>query len=347
MFIAMTEVTLALGVLLILALGAISNFHYYYLALVVVGILAAFVVLAIWIPETPRWLLLNSKDQKQTVAVLKCLRGPKYRKLQQEIEQINTKISKNLKFFEVIRLLLFERNTVVPFLLVFYIFVYQQACGKVALANYVGPIFFEIGVPSSNLAAAFSLGGVSFVTTIIGVTVIDFVGRKLLLALSSSGMFLASLIMSVQFYLTQPSYCNNSTIIETADLVVDCNPHLYPLAIAGVVLFAFAFSAGVGPVSWVLVSEYLSFNVRAMAGGIASAISWGISAIASGTFLNLSEAIGAWRLWLMIASYHALSFLVIVLFFIETKGKKLEEVQEMFAARFQCHTCSKKQCKSV
>ena len=339
----MTEVTISLGILLILALGAIPNTHYYHLALVIVGIVTLFVILGIWIPETPRWLLLKSKNEKEATAVLKYLRGPKYRKVQQEVNEIKSSFTKKSPtFFNTIRQLLCNRNMLIPFLLVLYILIYQQACGKGPLTNFIGPIFSDIGVPSPNLTAAFSLGGVSLLVTIIGVIAIDFVGRKLLLALSSSGMFLASSMMSVQFYLTQSSYCNNSTIIETADLVVDCNPHLYPLAIAGVILFSLSFSIGVGPVPWVIVSEYIPFNVRSMAAGIMSAISWGMAAISSGTFLNLSEAIGAWRLWLLLASYHALSFFIILLFFIETKGKKLEEVQEMFAARLQCQTCSKK-----
>ncbi len=83
----MTEVTISLGILLILALGAVSNTHYYHLALVIVGIVTLFVLLGIWIPETPRWLLLKSKNEKEATAILKYLRD-------QSIENYNRKLMK-------------------------------------------------------------------------------------------------------------------------------------------------------------------------------------------------------------------------------------------------------------
>ncbi len=229
-FVAMAELGLALGILLILVLGAIPNTHYYHLAIVMVGIVTLFVLLGIWIPETPRWLLLKSKNEKEATAVMKYLRGPRYPKLKQEIEEIKSSMSaKKPNFWTILKQLFCDKSTLVPFLLLMYLFIYQQTGGSGSLAAYVGPIFFDIGLPFLNLIAAFALGGVSLIGAIISILSIEFAGRKLLLGISSFGMLVGSLILSVQFYLTQPSLCNNSTILELSpDAAIDCNAIVYP-----------------------------------------------------------------------------------------------------------------------
>ncbi len=276
---------------------------------------------------------------------MKYLRGPKYPKLKQEIEEIKSSISAiKPNFCTIIKQLFCDKSTLVPFLLLLYLFIYQQTGGSGPLAAYIGPIFFEIGLPFPNLIAAFALGGVTFIGAFISIVSIEYAGRKLLLAISSFGMLVGSLILSVQFYLTQPSLCNNSTILEVSpDSAMNCNANVYPMAIAGVILFVFSFATGVAPVPWVLTSEYLPLNVRGIAGGFVTAIPWAFAAVTTGTFLNLSEAIGTWVVWLMLSVYHLLSFFIILLFFLETKGKKLEDVQEMFSAKLKCSTCHKEQ----
>ncbi len=338
-FTTLSELSLTVGILVLLALGSIPGVHYYQLALVLIGIVALFMSMVLWIPETPRWLLLHSKDhQRQAVAAMRYLRGPKYLKIDQEIKDIKSNIPKKTpSFCEVTRQLLCERSTLVPFLLLFFLYGYQLASGISVLNSYTGNIFLNIGVPFPNVTAAFTFGGVKVPTVIVAVILVEFAGRKLLLAISSFGMFLASLLLSMHFYFTRPSLCNNSTVLEFAvDSSVDCNPHLYPVAIVAIMILSISFSSGLGPVPWVLLSEYLPLNVRGLAGGIAGTAAWISAAIVTGTFLTFSEALGAWTAWWTLTCINFVGFLVIVVFFVETKGKKLEEVKELFATRKLC-----------
>ena len=78
--------------------------------------------------------------------------------------------------------------------------------------------------------------------------------------------------------------------------------------------------------------------MRGLAGGIAAASSYAAAAVSAGTFLNFAEVAGAWSVWWTQSGINLVGFLVIVIFIKETKGKKLEEVQEMFAAR-TCKLC--------
>ena len=346
-FASSSELSLTFGVLFLLALGSIPGIHYYDLALVMVGIVALFICMAPWIPETPRWLLMHSKDQRQAVAVMRCLRGPKYPKINTELEEIKSTIPmSHPSLFQVMRQLLCNRGTLVPFLLLLFVYVYQPASGAAAVYAYVGPIFLEAGVPFPNLTATFSFGGVNVLVTFVSVFLIELIGRKFLLAVSSAGMFAASLLLGTYFYVTRPSPCNNSTLLETSTESLDsCHPHLYPLAILGFIIFAVSFALGLAPVPWVLLSEYLPLSVRGVAGGVTIAASRSMAAVVTGTFLSFSETLGAWTLWWTLTCVNFVAFLMIVLLVKETKGKELEEVQELFVARTCQPTCSAITCK--
>ena len=333
--------------MLSLALGSIPGFRYFHSALVMVGIVALFMVMVLWIPETPRWLLLHSKDKREALAVMRCLRGPKYTRIDQELEEITATIpKKSLGLCQMMKQLLCEKKTLVPFLLLVFVFSYQRGGGVGPLLAYVGPIFLEVGVPQPNLTATFSVGGLKVLVTLVSVVLVEFAGRKFLLAISSAGMFLASLLLSTHFYITRPSLCNNSTLsnFSSASLeeeVTSCNPQLYPLVVVAIMIFHIAYSLGVGPVPWVLLSEYLPLRVRGVAGGIAVAAAWSSAAVITGSFLSFSEALGAWSAWWTLSFINLVGFFVIVIFIVETKGKKLEEVQEIFAERTKaCCTSS-------
>ena len=332
-----SELSLAGGIFLVLGLGAIPGFRYYHSALVFVGCMALFLMLAVWIPETPRWLLLQ-RDQPRAMAAIRCLRGPKYAKLNQEIEEIKVTISKkNPGFFKLMKELLVEKSTLIPFMLVLFLYVYRASVIDVAGA-YAGPIFLEAGVPNPNLTATVAVGGVKVLVTIFAIVLVEFAGRKILLAVSSSGMFLGAALLGVHFYITRPGLCANETLPTDFFMEgeVSCNPHLFPLAIGAVVVFNVTFSIGLGPVPWVMLSEYLPSKVRGVAGGIVVSANWATASLSVGSFLSYSEALGPWTVWWTLAAINLVGFLVVVLFFVETKGKKLEDVQELFRTGHCC-----------
>ena len=337
-FAIFSELSVVGGILLALGLGAIPGFRYYHSALVFISCTALFITLAVWIPETPRWLLLRQKDEPRAMAALRCLRGPKYTKLNQEIDDIKATIAKKSPgFLKLLKELLTERSTLIPFLLILFLYIYQRT-GIDVVSAYAGPIFLEAGVPNPNLTATFAVGGVKVLVTILTILLVEFAGRKILLAVSSAGMFLGAALLGVHFYITRPGLCANDTLPTGFFMEgeVSCNPHLFPLAIVGVVVFNLGFAIGIGPVPWVMLSEYLPSKVRGVAGGIVVGANWATASLFVGSFLSYSEAFGPWTAWWTLAAINLMGFLVVVLFFVETKGKKLEEVQELFRTGHCC-----------
>jgi hypothetical protein len=237
--------------------------------------------------------------------------------------------------------LLTNKSTLVPFLLLLFLYIFQRACGVDILAAYAGPIFLEAGAPDPNITATFAVGGVNVLATIVAALIVESVGRKVLLLISAIGMFVGSSLLGVHFYITRPELCANSTALteSPADIPVSCNPHLFPLAVVAVVVFNIGFSLGAGPVPWIMLSEYLPMTVRGVAGGIVVAANWATASLLVGGFLSFSEELGAWTAWWTLAAVNLVAFFVFVLFFVETKGKTLEEVQVLFRTNTCCVPC--------
>ena len=233
-----------------------------------------------------------------------------------------------------------EKTVFFPFLLVVFLYMFQHLCGGGSTATaYAGLFFKAAGIADPDVTATYAWGAASFVGVIFAAFLVEVAGRKLLLAVSAAGMFLSTGLFGVHFYITRPSLCANSstnlsTLMEDS---VSCNPHLSPLAIVSFIVFGLAFSIGVGPVPWILLSEYLPLRVRGVAGGIAVAANKGTAAVITGSFLSFSQHVGAWFAWWTLSLFNLFGFVVIVLFVVETKGKKLEDIQQLFKIT-PCHS---------
>ncbi|KAK6245419.1 hypothetical protein SCA6_008509 [Theobroma cacao] len=119
----------------------------------------------------------------------------------------------------------------------------QQLSGINGLLFYSSTIFEAAGVKSSNVAT-FGLGAVQVIATAVTTWLADKAGRRLLLIVSSSGMTLSLLIVAVSFYI-KDVVSSDSTLYSIMGI----------LSVVGVVAVVVAFSLGMGPIPWVIMSE--------------------------------------------------------------------------------------------
>ena len=307
-------------------LGTIPELHYYDVALIFVALMVAFIVVVMWLPETPRWLILKGNDPEQARAVLRCFRGPdNTQKIAEELGIIRSNISKGkLNIRKVLYLMFCCKATLVPFLTALFVCTYHQLSGIGVVTAYTGYILQEAGVPNPRLTSFYTAGLGLFIARIGAGVLVELIGRKSLLAVSSAGMCVSQIILGIQFYLMRSSLCDH---LESSMV---CNPHLYPIAISGVLLCAISFGIGAGPVTWILLSEYLPLEIKGVAGGICVLSNRITAVILIGTFVSYSNWAGPWYPWWTLASFNLIGFVIILLFVVETKGKTLEEVQELF-----------------
>ena len=322
-------------------LGSIPGFRYYNLANVQIGILVLFMFLVVFIPETPRWLFLKFKNKQLIISTLGYLRGPENKaRIIEEYTSIQSSLpEKDLNVCQKLRLIFFQRSLLIPFLLVTFLYVFQELCGAGSTVEaYAGEIFKEAGVSNPDLTATYSVGGSLVVGTIVASLLIERLGRKVLLSVSAAGMATGSTMLGVHNYFTRPEACSSSNTTRFTVLMEDsdkdaCNPQLFPLAIVAVIVFVLSFSFGLGPVPWVMLSEYLPLQVRGVAGGIVVASNWTAGVLITGGFLSYSELVGSWFAWWTIGAINLVGLVIVVVFIKETKGRTLEEIEELFDSK--------------
>jgi sugar porter (SP) family MFS transporter len=264
---------------------------------------AIFFCLLFIIPESPRWLVIRNNDLKAKTLLRKFGSDDP----EQELADIKESLQSSKKVHGE---KLFSSVYKFPILLAFLVAVFNQMTGINAVMYYAPRIFELVGyAKKSALLQSISVGLALFIFTIVGMLLIDRVGRKRLLLAGSVGMM---------FFLGMVA----KTIFTTV------NGSIWMLVyMIGFIAF-FAFSQGT--VIWVFISEIFPNTVRAKGQALGSFTHWTMAVIISWLFPILAESSskGGGIAFSIFAVTAAIQFIVVFRFFPETKGRSLEEIQK-------------------
>lgn len=103
------------------------------------------------------------------------------------------------------------------------------------------------------------------------------------------------------------------------------------LCIAGVLFYVSFFSIGMAPITWVYSAEVFPLRLRAQGHGLGVAVNRLMNALISMTFISLYEAITIGGAFFLFSGISVLAWLFFYFCLPETKGKSLEEMEELFA----------------
>jgi SP family arabinose:H+ symporter-like MFS transporter len=194
-----------------------------------------------------------------------------------------------------------------PIFLAIAIGAFNQLSGINAILYYLNDIFAAAGFSrlSSNLQAV-AIGIMNLLATFLGMSLIDRVGRKMLLLIGAIGTAICLALVSFIFF---------------------THRHRDMLVCALVAYIAF-FAVSQGAVIWVYISEVFPTRVRGKGQSLGSGTHWIMNAILSGVFPVIAARSGAYP-FAFFAAMMLLQFVVVLLFFPETKRASLEELQHM------------------
>merc|ERR1712080_62817 len=102
------------------------------------------------------------------------------------------------------------------------------------------------------------------------------------------------------------------------------------LPVVSLSLFVFFFSIGFGPIPWLMMSELFSPEVRSLASSISTTFNWTLAFIVTKFFsILVTEVTEAGAFWVF-GGFTVTTFIFCFLFVPETKGKSLDDIQQMF-----------------
>lgn len=191
---------------------------------------------------------------------------------------------------------------------------FQQITGIDTTVYYSPTIFKNAGITGNSelLAATVAVGFTKTVFILIAILLIDKLGRKPLLYVSTIGMTIS--LFSLSFALAFLSHAKIGIALAI-------------LAVCGNVA---SFSVGLGPICWVLSSEIFPLRLRAQASALGAVGSRVSSGAISMSFLSVTKAITVAGTFFVfgVISCSAVAFVHYCV--PETKGKSLEEIEVLF-----------------
>ncbi|RVT71982.1 sugar porter family MFS transporter [Flavobacterium sufflavum] len=258
-----------------------------------------YMIIVFAIPESPRWLLSKSRNEEAKKVLQQINPDAEIEELMAEFHVGEDNHVKGETIF--------LKKYRFPLILAFLIALFNQLSGINAFLYYAPRIFAEAGLEeSAALMSSIGIGLTNLVFTLLGVFLIDVLGRKVLMYIGSVGYIISLGLVSVAFFLKWQGMA--------------------------VPIFLFMFIAshaiGQGAVIWVFISEIFPNHLRASGQAFGSSTHWVLAAIIPSMVPFLFSTIGAGTVFLIFAVMMVFQLLFVMFMMPETKGKTLEELQE-------------------
>ncbi|XP_015587166.1 facilitated trehalose transporter Tret1 isoform X3 [Cephus cinctus] len=298
------------GILLCFAAGMYLNWSH--LALLGATLPIPFMILVFMIPETPRWFISKGKTKKARQS-LQWLRG-KNSDISEEltaVEKSHVDSERNASQSACVEL--FKGNNLKPLLISLGLMFFQQMSGINAIIFYTVEIFQNAGSTIDQNICTIIVGIVNFLSTFIATALIDRLGRKVLLYISSASMILTLVTLGFFFYQK-----------ESGAHVASYGW----LPLASLVIYVIGFSLGFGPIPWLMMGEILPAKIRGSAASIVTGFNWSCTFIVTKTFKDLSRAVGDGNTFWLFAVICVVGLIFVVIAVPETRGRSLEEIEK-------------------
>lgn len=250
------------------------------------------------IPRSPRWLISKFRidEAKSVLKTISPDEDPEI--LISQIQNSNAETPKENIFMKKYRF---------PLILAFLVAFFNQMSGINAFLYYAPRIFGEAGLGEKTaLLSSIGIGITNMIFTLLGVSLIDKVGRRTLMYIGSIGYIISLGLVTLAFYL-----------------------HWSGISIP-IFLFLFiaAHAIGQGTVIWVFISEVFPNHLRASGQAFGSSTHWVLAAIIPSLIPMLFSTIGAGSVFLIFTISMVFQLLFVIFMMPETKGISLEKLSQ-------------------
>ncbi len=262
-----------------------------------------YMIMVLAVPESPRWLLVKKNDKQGAAHTLQLI-DPGM-DVEEEMQRILSDHEQAGKHETI-----FIPKYRFPLMLAFLIAFFNQFSGINAFLYYAPRIFKIAGLEeSAALLSSVGIGITNLIFTLIGMALIDHLGRRKLMYIGSVGYIISLSLVAISFMMGWKGMAVPTFLF----------------------LFIAAHAIGQGAVIWVFISEIFPNHLRASGQAFGSSVHWVLAAIVPSLMPILITKIGAASVFFIFAFMMVLQLLFVWRMMPETKGISLEDLEKHLA----------------
>ncbi|KAJ5777042.1 MFS sugar transporter-like protein [Penicillium odoratum] len=277
------------------------------------------IVILPFVPESPRWLVFKGRNEESIKALAAThsngdINDPMVLEQFDEIKatiQFEQNQGEKLTLLDTMR----TPSNRKRMMLAMSVAVFSMISGNNIISYYLGDMLDNAGVTdtTTQLEINIILNCFCLVVSLVGSTFADRLGRRFL-AISSTALL--TIFIFILGALTK-LYGTSTNM-----------PGIYA-TVASIFLFQGSYSFGWTPLSVMYPPEVLHFSIRANGMGLYTTLSSAFGLLATFAFPIGLERIG-WKIYMINGVWDVLELLFVIFFWVETKGKTLEEIDSLF-----------------
>ncbi|ELK30072.1 PREDICTED: solute carrier family 2, facilitated glucose transporter member 3 [Myotis davidii] len=260
-------------------------------------------------PESPRFLLINRKEEDSARKILQRLWGTQ--DVAQDIQEMKDESVRMSQEKQATVLELFRSpNYQQPIMISIMLQLSQQLSGINAVFYYSTGIFKDAGV-KEPIYATIGAGVVNTIFTVVSLFLVERAGRRTLHMIGLGGMACCSILMTISL------------------LLKDDYNWMSFLCIGAILVFVAFFEIGPGPIPWFIVAELFSQGPRPAAMAVAGCSNWTSNFLVGLLFPSAAKYLGPY-VFIVFTGFLVI-FLVFTYFKVpETRGRTFEDITRGF-----------------
>ncbi|KAJ0173432.1 hypothetical protein K1T71_010581 [Dendrolimus kikuchii] len=260
-------------------------------------------------PESPRWYIAKGRIHDARKA-LQWLRGNNYN-IENEMEALtHFQIEADKTKGVALKQIFYMENT--PAILIsFGLMIFQQLTGPNVVFYYAQRLSMTPITASDIQSLYIRIGIASVFSIIIAIILVDLIGRKILLYISSASVILSTSTLSVLAYILESNY----------------NISFGALSQLCLVLYIFGTSVGYESITWLMLAEILPLKIRGTVVPLITGITWLCTIYMGTSFSNMIGSDVPYGSLFFFAVTHLIAIFFIIFCVPETRGKSLEEIE--------------------
>jgi SP family galactose:H+ symporter-like MFS transporter len=263
---------------------------------------------SLFLPESPRWLMLRGRKDQAMAVLRKTLNTPE--DIQREIKDIEGTLGKH----GVQMSILFKGYFIKILLVGILLQMFQQLVGINVMIYYAPTIFGYAGL--TGIVAMMTVPTVNVLFTFPAIRLVEKWGRKKLLYTGSLFMLIAMVAAGIVF-----SMIGN----QSDPAMIGAAPKT--ILLVAVIFYIFGFAVSWGPVAWLICSEIFPLQGRELGMTVTTMVNWTFAGLLMDNALTFMQIHGNASIFFLFAVFCALSVAFVAAFVPETRGVTLEQIE--------------------